>query len=182
MRIISGKFKSRQALKNKSFNARPTTDFAKEGIFDILNNYFFFDKARVLDLFSGTGSISLEFISRGCRQVELVEIDYKNIRLIKEALKLLGVEEITLINGNAFKYLDNCKPGYDIIFADPPYDLENLELIAEKIFSRNLLNTDGWFILEHSKFNNFEKHPNFKEERKYGNVHFSIFLNTFSGK
>lgn len=177
MRIIGGNLKSRKAFKNKNFNARPTTDFAKEGIFNILNNYFFFDKIRVLDLFSGTGSISFEFASRSCKQIELVEIDYKNYRLINEAIKHLGIQGIKAFKFDSFKYLDNCKPGYDIIFADPPYDLMNIEKIPEKVFSRKLLNKDGWLIVEHSKKTNFQNHSNFKEERVYGNVHFSIFLN-----
>jgi 16S rRNA (guanine966-N2)-methyltransferase len=175
LRIISGDFKGRRVLGNKRFNARPTTDFARESMFNILNNYFYFEKLRVLDLFSGTGSISMEFASRGCSQIELVELDGKNFKLIDDAVKQLSMSQIKMIKGDAFKYLDTCIPGYDIIFADPPYDLKGIEQLPEKIFSRNLLTDDGWFILEHSKYYNFHEQVNFKEERKYGAVHFSIF-------
>jgi 16S rRNA (guanine(966)-N(2))-methyltransferase RsmD len=176
LRVISGKYKGRRLTGNKIFNARPTTDLARESLFNILNNYFFFDKIRVLDLFSGTGSISFEFISRGCKNVELVESDSKNFKFISSDIKELNIENLRSIKGDAFWYLEKCLPGYDIIFADPPYDLKGIEDLPVKVFERNLLKEDGWFILEHSKSYHFNEHPNFKEERKYGAVHFSIFM------
>jgi 16S rRNA (guanine966-N2)-methyltransferase len=175
LRIISGEFKSRRVLGNKKFNARPTTDFARESLFNILDNYVYFEDIRVLDLFSGTGSISMEFASRGCKLIELVELDSKNFKFIGDAVKELNMSQIRMVRGDAFKYLDTCTPAYDIIFADPPYDLKGIEVLPEKVFSRNLLNEKGWFILEHSKYYHFQEHANFKEERKYGAVHFSIF-------
>lgn len=158
------------------FNARPTTDFARESLFNILNNYFFFDQIRVLDLFSGTGSISFEFISRGCKKVELVETDSKNFKLICGAVKELNMENLKPVKCDAFWYLEKCVPGYDIIFADPPFDLKGIEDLPKKVFERNLLKEEGWFILEHSKNYNFKEYSNFKEERNYGAVHFSIFM------
>lgn len=176
MRIISGNLKGIR-LGGKKVKARPTTDFAKESLFNILNNYFYFDKIKVLELFAGTGSISMEFASRGCNNIELVELDYKNFKTITESVHSLGLKQIRIIKGDAFKFIETCVHGYDIIFADPPYDMEGVETLPFKIFERQLLNENGWFILEHSKKHDFQKHPNFKEMRKYGAVHFSIFIN-----
>ena len=176
MRIISGKYKGRRLYPHKVFNARPTTDFAKESLFDILNNYFYFDQVKVLDLFSGTGSIGLEFVSRGSRNVEMIEIDKKNYRYIAEAIKTLGIDDAKLICSDAIKYLSWCKPGYDIIFADPPYEMDRIVEVPEIVFKRNLLNNEGWLIIEHSSKRNFKGHPHFREERHYGNVHFSYFI------
>ena len=176
MRIISGQFKGRSVNSHKTFNARPTTDFARESLFNILNNYFYFDQIKVLDLFSGTGSISIEFASRGCTQIELVESDFKNFQFINEAMQELGLKFIRTMKGDAFKYIATCNPGYNVIFADPPYDMEGIEKLPETIFTRNLLLPEGWFVLEHSKKYNFKNHPKFHEERKYGAVHFSIFV------
>jgi 16S rRNA (guanine966-N2)-methyltransferase len=176
VRIISGKYKGRN-LGTKIFNARPTTSFARESLFNILNNYFHFDKVSILDLFSGSGSISFEFASRGCMQIDLIENNYKNYKYITDFLKKLNLTQIRAIKGNVFRYLDHCVKKYDLIFADPPFDLEEMDSIPQKIFERNLLSEDGWFILEHSKSNNFKIHPNFREERIYGAVHFSIFIN-----
>lgn len=175
MRIISGKYKGRRILENKKFNARPTTDFAKESLFNILNNYFFFDQIKVLDLFAGTGSIGFEFASRGCSSIDMIEIDFKNFKLISEAIKILDLNVIRLKKGDAFRFIDTCKSGYDVIFADPPYDMKGIENIPEKIFLRNLLTENGWLILEHSKFYHFKNNKYFREERVYGNIHFSIF-------
>ena len=108
MRIISGQFKGRSVNSYKTFNARPTTDFARESLFNILNNYFYFDQIKVLDLFSGTGSISIEFASRGCTQIELVESDFKNFQFINEAMQELGLKFIRTMKGDAFKYIATC--------------------------------------------------------------------------
>ncbi len=176
MRVISGKYKGRKLYPHKTFNARPTTDFAKESLFNILNNYFYFEKVKVLDLFSGTGSIGLEFVSRGCNAVEMIEIDQKNYKFIVEALKKLEITQVKLICVDAFKYLKSCKPSYDIIFADPPYEMDRISEVPDIVFERELLNNEGWLIIEHSSKRNFEKHPHFREERHYGNVHFSYFI------
>lgn len=175
MRIIGGKYKGR-SFASKDYNARPTTDFARESLFNILNNYFFFEQVKVLDLFSGTGAISFEFASRGCEAIELVENDYKNYSLICDEIKNLGIKNIRPCKADVFKYLNNSKAKYDIIFADPPYEMKNIEILPDLVFSNSLLNTDGWFVLEHSKNYHFKEHSHFKEERKYGAVHFSIFI------
>ena len=177
MRIISGELKGRRVIGSKLYNARPTTAFARESLFNILNNYYFFDKVRVLDLFSGTGSISFEFASRGCPNIELVENDKKNYGMIVNTVKNLNFRQIRTIKGDAFKYVETCLPGYDVIFADPPYDLTGIDVLPNKIFERNLLSEEGVFILEHSKSHHFQTHPKFSEERKYGAVHFSLFRN-----
>jgi 16S rRNA (guanine(966)-N(2))-methyltransferase RsmD len=174
LRIVSGKFRGRY-FDLKAINARPTTDFAKESLFNIINNYFFFDKVKVLDLFSGTGSIGIEFLSRGCSNVQMVEHEQRNIKNISEVLKTLNTQA-KLIKADVFKFLENTKETYDIIFADPPYDMEGIDRLPDLIFSRNLLNNEGWFILEHSKKADFKNHQHFHEERSYGSVHFSVFV------
>lgn len=177
MRIVSGKFRGRH-FNMQAINARPTTDFAKESLFNILNNYFFFEKIKVLDLFSGTGSIGMEFISRGCLNVEMVENEAENLKNISGVIKALDIHEAKLIKADVFKFLERAKGNYDIIFADPPYEMESAGTLPDIIFSKNILNKEGWFILEHSKKSNFKNHPNFFDERSYGNVHFSIFVKT----
>ena len=174
MRIVSGKYKG-LPLGNKNFNARPTTDIAKEGLFNILNNYFFFENLRVLDLFAGTGSIGLEFASRGSKQVDMVESDPKNFKQLIEFIQQYKIEEINPIRGSVFVYLKNCKQKYDVIFADPPYELEELATIPDLVMEKDLLNPEGWFILEHSNKHNFARNPYCREVRNYGKVHFSIF-------
>jgi 16S rRNA (guanine966-N2)-methyltransferase len=175
LRIIGGKYKGR-SFASKNYNARPTIDFARESLFNILHNYFYFEEIKVLDLFSGTGGISFEFASRGCGAIELVEIDTKNYNLICSEQKNLGIKSIKPFRADAFKYLKNNKVKYDIIFADPPYDVKSIESLPDIIFENKMLNPDGWFVLEHSKYFHFQEHTHFKEERKYGAVHFSIFI------
>ncbi|MFO8020832.1 MAG: 16S rRNA (guanine(966)-N(2))-methyltransferase RsmD [Perlabentimonas sp.] len=175
MRIVSGSYKGRVISPPKSFRARPTTDTAKEGLFNILNNNFYFEDISVLDLFSGTGSISFEFASRGCNSIHLIEINSSHFRFINSVINKLGIESIRPIRTDAFKFLKSCKNKFDIIFADPPYDLNGIEQIPEIVFSRNLLNNNGWLILEHSNHQNFSENPHFTETRKYGNVNFSLF-------
>jgi 16S rRNA (guanine966-N2)-methyltransferase len=175
MRIVSGEFKGRIFSPPKSFKVRPTTDIAKEGLFNIINNYFDYENISVLDIFSGTGSISFEFASRGCKKIHLVEMDFEHFNFINKVRHELELDQITPIRHNAFKFLKNCKINFDIIFADPPYDMKGIELIPELVFSRNLLNPNGWLIVEHSKRVNLSKLNNYTETRNYGNVHFSIF-------
>jgi 16S rRNA (guanine966-N2)-methyltransferase len=175
MRIVSGEFKGRIFSPPKNFKLRPTTDIAKEGLFNIINNYFDFEEIAVLDLFSGTGSISFEFASRGCRNIHLVEIDFNHFNFINKVRNELGLTFITPIRHNSFKFLKNCRINFDIIFADPPYDMKGIELIPELVFSHNLLKTNGWLIVEHSKRVDLSKLNFYSETRNYGNVHFSIF-------
>ncbi|MCT4590914.1 MAG: RsmD family RNA methyltransferase [Carboxylicivirga sp.] len=176
MRIISGKLKGRRFSPPKSFSARPTTDIARESLFNVLNNRVDFEDLQVLDLFGGTGSISYEFASRGCTDITTVELNYKHFSFIKTMLKEFDLaEDIRVIKADVFKYLQKCDLKYDLIFADPPFDLKDFESIPDRFFENSLLKTDGIFILEHSDKKNFESHPNFNEVKKYGKVHFSFF-------
>ncbi len=176
MRIVSGAYKGRTIPVRKNFPSRPTTDFAKENIFNVISNYFDFEDLEVLDLFSGTGSISYEFASRGCKSIFAVEKDFQSIRFIKSVVTDLKYENIKVIKGDAFKYVEHIgEEKYDIVFADPPYDLENLALLPKLVLTRKIVKKEGWFILEHGKNYQFNDIEYFSETRKYGSVHFSIF-------
>ena len=176
MRIITGKYKGRHFDIPRSFKARPTTDFAKENIFNVLTQYVDFDGAEALDLFSGTGSISLELLSRGCRQVVSVEQDHDHHRFIRQCLqKLDGQQNCIPIRADVFRFLKSCRQQYDFIFADPPYALKELPTIPDLIFERQLLKPDGIFVFEHGKDYDFSQHPHFVEHRSYGSVNFSLF-------
>ena len=177
MRIISGKFKGKPFYPNKKFNARPTTDFAKEGLFNILNNTIDFTDLEILDLFSGTGSISYEFLSRNSKTVHAVEKDRNHIRFINKTINELKVENFKIFISDVFRFVKHAPKLYDIIFADPPFDLENLETIPDLIFANKILKPDGFLILEHSNKNNFDNHKNFYDKRNYGKVNFSFFKN-----
>lgn len=175
MRIISGKYKGKIISPPSGFKARPTTDFAKESLFNILANTYNFEDIKVLDLFSGTGSISYEFASRGCLEIDLVEVDSKHIEFIKRMVKDLDFKQIHVIRNDSFKFLNFCNTTYDIIFADPPYTFENLVEIPTAVFSRNLLNKDGVLIVEHSDAHDFSPMDCFVDKRYYGGVNFSFF-------
>ena len=177
MRIISGKYRSRRIVVPGFFRSRPTTDSAKEGLFNIIANYFDFEGLSVLDLFAGTGSISMEFASRGAGSVELVEIEKRYTDFIQKTISRLGMENVQVIRSDAFRFIRNPVSQYDIIFADPPYDMKAVDNIPVEIFDNELLADKGWLILEHSQGYNFSDHPSFFDERKYGSVHFSIFVN-----
>lgn len=175
MRIISGKYKGRHFAPPKNLKARPTTDVAKEALFDILNNRIDFEETRVLDMFGGTASISLEFASRGCPSVTLLELNSINYAFIKKTISELKAEEINAIKGDTFKYVEKCSTKFDMIFADPPYDHPRLPEIPDLIFQNDLLNEEGLLILEHPKTYSFDSHPNFLEHRNYGHVNFTFF-------
>lgn len=175
MRIITGKYKGRHFDIPRTFKARPTTDFAKENIFNVLNGYIDFDEATALDLFSGTGSITLELLSRGCRQVVSVELDRDHHRFIQECVRKLNAPEVTPLRSDVFRFLKTCRQQFDLIFADPPYALPELPTIPDLIFEKALLKDDGIFVFEHGKDHDFSKHPHFIEHRAYGSVNFSLF-------
>ena len=175
MRIITGIYKGRHFDIPRSFKARPTTDFAKENIFNVLNGYIDFEDAVALDLFAGTGSISYELLSRGCASVVSVELDRDHARFISDCLKKLGTDKDILIRGDVFRFLKSCHQQFDFIFADPPYSLPELPKIPSLIFEYGLLKEDGILVFEHGKQNNFSDHPHFLEHRSYGSVNFSIF-------
>lgn len=175
MRIVSGKYKGRYINPPKNFRARPTTDFAKENIFNILNNNFDFSDLSVLDLFSGTGSISYEFASRECNSVISIESNFKHHIFIQKTISELGLQNIKAIKSDVFRYVKSCKSKFDIIFADPPYELKAIESIPAYIFEHGILNKDGWLIVEHGDKTNFSRQAGYRETRKYGGVNFSIF-------
>ena len=175
MRIISGKFKGRAINPPKNLRARPTTDFAKENLFNILTNLVEFDQCDTLDLFAGTGSISYEFASRGAKSITSVEINAVHHNFIRTTAKALGADNIFVVKANVFLYLRSCTKSFDIIFSDAPYDLEGLEQVVSLVLDGDILKQDGIFIFEHSDKYNFENHPLFWQSRSYGSVQFSLF-------
>ena len=174
MRIIGGKYRGRR-FEIAGFKARPTTDFAKEALFNIIENRYDLEDCSVLDLFAGTGGISLEFVSRGAKCVHLVEKDKAHILGIRSIIKTLGCDNIKTIHIDMKTYLKVCDTQYDIVFADPPYDLSWFDEVPDMILSAGVIAADGIFILEHPKTMDFSQHPNFFEHRNYGGVNFSFF-------
>lgn len=176
MRIISGKYKGKRLIAPKKLPVRPTTDFAKEALFNILNNRVTFSEVTFLDLFSGTGNISFEFASRGNKYITAVDEDYGCIQYIKKISEELGFQ-ITTLKTNAFSFLDKSKQTFDVIFADPPYDFDfgQFEIIVKLVFENNLLNENGFLIIEHSKHTDLSKLHNYSESRRYGGSVFSFF-------
>lgn len=175
MRIVGGKYGGRVFNPGKRFKARPTTDFAKENLFNILENRINWEETDALDLFSGTGSISYELISRGCRHVTSVEIDFQHVQFIKEVRETLEIPNLQIVRDDVFKFIHRCSNRFDLIFADPPFDLKGFENVADRILEANLLNPDGLLIIEHNKFQSFVNRAEFSELRSYGSVFFSFF-------
>lgn len=175
MRIITGIYKGRHFDIPRTFKARPTTDFAKENIFNVLQGYIDFEECTALDLFSGTGSISLEMLSRGCQQVVSVELDRDHHSFIKQCIGKIGASNCVTIRGDVFRFLKSCRQKFDLIFADPPYALEELTTLPQLIMERDLLLPGGIFALEHGKRNDFSDNPHFIDHRAYGSVNFSLF-------
>lgn len=179
MRVISGIYKRRRFDIPHKFKARPTTDFAKENLFNVLTNYIDFeDHVQALDLFSGTGSISIELVSRGCDKVISVEKDSMHHAFICQIMKEVKTDKCIPVRGDVFKFIERCKEQFDFIFADPPYALKELGNIPSLIFEYNLLKEDGIFVLEHGKDYSFTDNPHFIEHREYGSVNFSFFRAT----
>lgn len=178
MRIISGKYKGRRITAPKKLPVRPTTDMAKEALFNILNNSYYFEKISVLDLFTGTGNISYEFASRGTPQIVAVDADYGCIKFVGQTAKDLEFN-IAAIKSDVFPYLEKAAQKANIIFADPPYDmtLTELEKIPELVFRKQLLQEEGVLIIEHSKHMDLSSFPHFSRLRKYGGSIFSFFEN-----
>lgn len=177
MRVIGGKYKRRRFDVPRTFKARPTTDFAKENIFNVLSNHIDFeDGVRALDLFAGTGSITVELLSRGCDNVVSVEKDSAHCNFIGKVLKELGDENCFLVKGDVLKYVSGSNTTFDFIFADPPYALKELPLLPSLILDEtDILSPDGIFVLEHGKEYDFSDNPHFIDHRAYGSVNFSIF-------
>ena len=175
MRIISGKYRGRRLQPRANLPVRPTTDFAKEGLFNVLNNQVDFESLRVLDLFTGTGSIAFEFLSRGVVEVTAVDSNYRCIEFVRKTAETFGADNLKCVKTNVFVFLRQMKTEYDLVFADPPYDLSAVETIPDIVFAGSILAAGGMLILEHSADHDFSKHPFFTGQRNYGSVHFSFF-------
>ena len=176
MRIISGQYKGRRISPPKNLPVRPTTDMSKEALFNVLNNYFDFEGLKILDLFSGTGNISYEFASRGSQNITSVDADFGCIKFIKQTATEFDFN-IAAIKSDIFAFIENCQSGYDIIFADPPYALEQkvFEKIVISIFEKSLLNENGMMVIEHSKYTKLDHLDNFSFKKTYGGSIFSFF-------
>ena len=193
MRIIGGSLKGRVIDLPPRYSARPTTDFAKEALFNILDNEYDFADLKVLDLFGGTGAISYEFASRGAARVYCVEMSRDNALFIRREAARLGLDAVVAVHQNVFDFLPICRERFDIVFADPPYALEGLETLPDKVFGLvpdgapagpapegyapvgGILHPERYFILEHGSEHSFTGHPLFVKEKVYGRVHFSFF-------
>jgi 16S rRNA (guanine(966)-N(2))-methyltransferase RsmD len=175
MRIVSGKHKGRIITPPRNLRARPTTDFAKENLFNVLDNLVDITECDVLDLFAGTGSVGYEFASRGARSVTAVEINAIHYAFIRKTASELGFANFYPVKANVFLYLKSTTKQFDIIFSDAPYDLPQSEDVIELVFSRGLLRAGGMLIFEHSKGKDFSAYPRFQQLRSYGSVQFSIF-------
>ncbi len=175
MRIVSGKYKGRVITPPRNLRARPTTDFAKENLFNVLAGLVDLAECDVLDLFAGTGSVSYEFASRGARSVTAVEINAVHYGFIRRTAAELGFEDFYPVKANVFNYLQACTRQFDVIFSDAPYDLRGSERVVESVFERGLLKREGLLIFEHSKEHDFAGHPRLLQTRSYGSVQFSIF-------
>ncbi|MDR6968598.1 16S rRNA (guanine(966)-N(2))-methyltransferase RsmD [Flavobacterium arsenatis] len=184
MRIISGKYKGRRISPPKGLPVRPTTDMSKEALFNVLNNYFNFSDLKILDLFAGTGNISFEFASRGSDNITAVDADFGCIKFIKQIAQEFDFN-IASIKSDVFKFLEKNNTSYDIIFADPPYGLDQatFEKIVTTVFEKELLQEDGMMVIEHSKYTKMEHLINFSFQKSYGGSFFSFFeLNSDGGE
>jgi 16S rRNA (guanine(966)-N(2))-methyltransferase RsmD len=177
MRIIGGVLRGLRLNPPKNLPVRPTTDLAKEALFNILQNQIEFDNITVLDLFAGTGNISFEFASRGAKQVISVDRSIHCLNYIKDTARQHQLSQIKTFKADIFKYLELETEHYDLIFADPPYDMNHIPEIPKIIFEKNLLSPDGLLIVEHQSMQNLSNHPAFVEQRKYGHSSFSFFKN-----
>ncbi|HEX5003034.1 MAG TPA: RsmD family RNA methyltransferase [Bacteroidia bacterium] len=177
MRIISGKYRGRIIQTPKGLPVRPTTDFARTGLFSILRGRYTFEELKCLDLFSGTGSISLEMASEGCTEITAVDENDKCTLHLRKTVNLLEETGIHVIRSEVQFYLKKCLDTFDLIFADPPFDTANKDAIWKIICERNLLKSNGIFILEHQSRESYSEIRGFSEVRKYGNVAFSFFAN-----
>jgi len=178
MRIISGEYGGRRINPpSKMPHTRPTTDVAKEGLFNVLQHKIDIEGMKTLDLFGGTGSISYELASRGAGDLTIVEKDSTMYEFIRKTIRELRIENITTVKMDVFKFLEQCSEKFDFIFAGPPYALLNIDELPRQIFEKDLLNKDGWFVLEHTPRNDYKTFRYYKTERNYGTTIFSIFVN-----
>jgi len=178
VRIIGGTLKGRRINPPSNLPVRPTTDLAKESLFNILNNLIDFENIRVLDLFAGTGSISLEFASRQAESVVAVDLNFKCVEFIKKAARQFGLSSIVAYRTDVFRFLDKSPvTPFDLIFSDAPYDMQKIEQLPDLIFDKKWLNKDGLLIIEHPRGIDFANHSQFSQNRRYGKVNFSFFTN-----
>lgn len=177
MRIIAGTLRGRRLEPPQNLPVRPTTDMARESLFNILNNYVDYEECSVMDLFAGTGAVSLEFISRGAREVTSIDINSQCTDFIKKSAERLSVNNLHVVRADVFDLLKRANRRFDIVFADPPYSLEGLATLPDLVFDRGVLTDDGIFILEHPREYSFEEHPHFWQHRNYGKVNFTFFAN-----
>jgi len=176
VRIIGGTQKGRHINPPANLPVRPTTDLAKEGLFNILNNIIDFEGLKVLDLFAGTGSISFEFASRQAAVVVAVDLNFKCVEFIKKTSLQLGFLHLKAIRTDVFRFLSKSpNEGFDLIFSDAPYDIDNVMILPDLVFSHNWLNEDGLLIIEHTRSLQFAGHKHFSQTRRYGKVNFSFF-------
>jgi len=178
LRIISGKNKRRKIVAPSNLPVRPTTDMAKESLFNILNNQIDYSQTKVLDLFAGTGNISFEFASRGCPEIIAVDINKLCIAFIKQTAEKLDYPMLTALQSEYISFLSRTNRKWDLIFADPPYGMENTDKLPREIFNNGLLNADGILIIEHDKHLDFTSYKELFDHRKYGKVNFSFFKST----
>ena len=177
MRIIGGEYGGRKFNPpNKMPYTRPTTDIAKEGLFNVLQNKLDFEEIKTLDLFGGTGSISYELASRGVSDLTIVEKDHAMYEFIKKTAETLRIENMKALKMDVFKFINQCTEKYDFIFAGPPYALATIDNLPKDIFEKHLLNKGGWFVLEHTPRNDYKLFPNYKAERNYGTTIFTTFI------
>jgi len=178
MRIISGEYGGRRINPpSKMPHTRPTTDVAKEGLFNVLQHKIDMEGMKTLDLFGGTGSISYELASRGAGDLTIVEKDSTMYEFIRKTIRELRIENIRPVKMDVFKFMDQCDEKFDFIFAGPPYALTNIDALPQRIFEKDLLNKNGWFVLEHTPRNDYKTFPYYNTERNYGTTIFSIFVN-----
>lgn len=175
MRIIAGTLKGRRLNPPANLPVRPTTDMARESFFNILNNYVEYEECSVMDLFAGTGAMSIEFVSRGVREVTAVDINNACTEYIKSESQRLDLRNLRVVRADVFDLLKRANRKFDIVFADPPYAIEGLDKLPDLVFEHQLLKDDGIFILEHPREYSFEEHPHFWQHRNYGKVNFTFF-------
>lgn len=177
MRIISGSLRGRRLNPPSSLPVRPTTDMARESLFNILNNYVDYEECSVMDLFAGTGAVSVEFVSRGVKEVTSVDINNGCTEYMKSVTRQLGITNMHVVRADVFDLLKRAYRKFDIVFADPPYALQDLPKLPDIVFASDVLNEGGIFILEHPKEYDFEGCEHFWQHRAYGKVNFSFFAN-----
>lgn len=175
MRIIAGSLRGRRLNPPAGLPVRPTTDMARESLFNILNNYVDYEDCSVMDLFAGTGAVSVEFVSRGARDVTAIDINAACTDFIKAEAQRMAIKNLRVVRADVFELLKRPNRRFDIVFADPPYSLEGLPSLPDLVFAKNVLTDDGIFVLEHPKEFDFSGHPHFWQHRAYGKVNFTFF-------